>query len=226
MQLPLTLLVTRIRADHPDAPMPSDDPTLFAHLFRGRSYFHLYLQTIRPLVGSYADNSTSTRSPGRILMRRILIFPETCASTSKPPSISTLNIAFGRFWTTVPWTRMTSSSSVTRNWSRRMGSEDRRRMVPVTGQFYQINRFFCERHHFNPVPGDGDGVLEMGRKRPVERPDSPSVGVHGGLPAPEVEHRFDADCHPGFQLHAPTGLAHVGDLRFFVHVTTDAVADI
>src|ERR671914_121079 len=38
--LPLTLLVTRVRADHQHAPVPADDLALLAHRLDRRSYLH------------------------------------------------------------------------------------------------------------------------------------------------------------------------------------------
>lgn len=52
--------------------------------------------TMRPLFRSYGDISTVTRSPGRMRMKFIRIFPETWARTLWPFSNSTRNMAFGR----------------------------------------------------------------------------------------------------------------------------------
>src|SRR2546426_211687 len=75
--LPLSLLVRGVLgADHHDPPVPADDLALVTHLLHRRSNLHLrrtprpyrYRYTIRPLVRSYGDSSTRTRSPGRIRM--------------------------------------------------------------------------------------------------------------------------------------------------------------
>src|ERR1035437_8062896 len=59
----------------------------------GAGYFSRYV--IRPRVRSYGDNSTRTRSPGRIRMKFIRSFPLIWARTRWPFSSSTANIVFG-----------------------------------------------------------------------------------------------------------------------------------
>lgn len=55
-------------------------------------YFALHV--ILPLVRSYGESSTVTLSPGKILMKFILNFPEICANILCPLSNSTSNIAY------------------------------------------------------------------------------------------------------------------------------------
>ena len=81
--LALRLLMLRVLANYHDFSVSLDDLALFADRFYGRSYLHLsasfaYLSrhVILPLDRSYGDNSTFTLSPGRILIKFILIFPE------------------------------------------------------------------------------------------------------------------------------------------------------
>lgn len=65
---------------------------------------YLYRQTIRPIVGSYAETSTSTESPGMIrIIRPLRIFPDARAVTSWPVSSFTRNVAFGNVSTTTPF---------------------------------------------------------------------------------------------------------------------------
>src|SRR5690606_540364 len=121
-QLTLSLLVLWIRTDHHNSAMSPDDPAFFTHLLDRRSHLHLknllhkgdvpcpYLRRriILPRVKSYGLSSTSTLSPGRILMKLILILPEICASTWCPPSTSTRNMALGSGSVTTPSTSMLS----------------------------------------------------------------------------------------------------------------------
>src|SRR4051794_31882364 len=51
---------------------------------------------MRPLVRSYGDSSTRTRSPGSTRMRKRRILPARCPSTSCPLSSFTRNIRLGR----------------------------------------------------------------------------------------------------------------------------------
>ena len=71
--------------------------------------YYFALQVILPLVRSYGDNSMVTLSPGSILIKFILSFPEIWAKTLWPFSISTWNIAFGNASITVHSTSITSS---------------------------------------------------------------------------------------------------------------------
>src|SRR5450759_1013542 len=72
----------------------------------GAGYFSRYV--IRPRVRSYGDNSTRTRSPGRIRMKFIRSFPLIWARTRWPFSSSTANIVFGSGSRTVPSTSIAS----------------------------------------------------------------------------------------------------------------------
>lgn len=75
---------------------------------KGEVADHLNRYVIRPRVRSYGDNSTSTRSPGRILMKFIRIFPDARANTSWPFGSSTLNVVFGKASLTRPSTSIAS----------------------------------------------------------------------------------------------------------------------
>ena len=71
-------------------------------------YLNLYV--IRPLDRSYGESSTNTRSPGKIRMKCIRIFPDTYARTLCPFASSTENDALGNDSLIVPSTSMTSFS--------------------------------------------------------------------------------------------------------------------
>src|SRR6202162_5823007 len=64
---------------------------------------------MRPRFRSYGESSTATLSPGRMRMKFLRIFPETCASTWCLFSSSTLNMALGSGSTTVAITSIASS---------------------------------------------------------------------------------------------------------------------
>src|SRR5512135_67636 len=88
---------------------------------------HLYRYVIRPRVKSYGDSSTSTRSPVRIRMKFLRIFPDTWARTWCLFSSSTRNIAFGSDSSTTPVTSIVSSFATgspryegLRHWSRQI----------------------------------------------------------------------------------------------------------
>src|SRR3954463_227486 len=70
---------------------------------------------ILPLVRSYGLISTITLSPGRILMKFILIFPDTWVSTEWFWFFTRLtrNMAFGRDSFTIASTRIGSSFGIT-----------------------------------------------------------------------------------------------------------------
>jgi methionyl aminopeptidase len=58
-------------------------------------------------LSAHFEHSTVTRSPAKIRMKFIRIFPETCASSLCPLASSTLNMALGSVSTTVPSTSIT-----------------------------------------------------------------------------------------------------------------------
>src|SRR5678816_1837295 len=67
---------------------------------------------MRPRVRSYGESSTSTLSPGRMRMKFLRIFPDTCARTLCLLCSSTRNIAFGSGSTTVASTWIASSLDI------------------------------------------------------------------------------------------------------------------
>src|SRR5580704_658469 len=70
---------------------------------------HLYRYTILPRFRSYGESSTATLSPGKMRMKFLRIFPETCASTWCLFSSSTRNMALGRGSRTTAITSIASS---------------------------------------------------------------------------------------------------------------------
>src|SRR5664279_6608699 len=114
----LPLLVLWIGADDHHGPVAADHLAVVATgLHRGSDfqrtsfalgagYFSRYV--IRPRVRSYGDNSTRTRSPGRIRMKFSRSFPLIWARTRWPFSSSTANIVFGSGSRTVPSTSIAS----------------------------------------------------------------------------------------------------------------------
>ena len=63
---------------------------------------------IRGLRKVYGDVEAVTLSPGRILMKFILSFPEICARIVCPFPMSTWNVVLGRDSTTTPSTSIMS----------------------------------------------------------------------------------------------------------------------
>src|SRR5436190_332062 len=117
--LPLPLLVLRIGADDHHGAVATDDFAVVAAGLDGGSDFQRILDlelglaylrryVIRPLVRSYGESSTRTRSPGRMRMKFIRSLPLICASTRWPFSSSTANIVLGSGSITVPSTSIAS----------------------------------------------------------------------------------------------------------------------
>src|SRR5262245_47968650 len=163
------------------------------------SYLNRYV--IRPRVRSYGDSSTLTLSPGRIRMKCMRIFPETCASTLCPLSSSTRNIAFGSGSTTVPSTSIASSLAIV--------------------DF----RLFRPRQDAGPAGRDRDGVFEMSRQAAVDRDGRPAVLEHPNLAGAHRDHGFDRQNHPRLEHDAAPRLAEVGNLRLLVQRPADPVPD-
>src|SRR4051812_11201326 len=73
-------------------------------------YFMRYV--MRPLVRSYGESSTRTRSPGSTRMRKRRILPARCPSTSCPLSSLTRNIRLGRASVISPSNSTFSSTAI------------------------------------------------------------------------------------------------------------------
>ncbi len=109
----LPLLMTGVLlTNYPHNAFPADNLAVLTTLFYGSLYFHLeipyylYRYVILPRVRSYGESSIFTLSPGKILIKCILILPETCARTICPFSSSTRNVAFGNVSLIIPSTAM------------------------------------------------------------------------------------------------------------------------
>jgi hypothetical protein len=74
----------RIGADDAHHTLAVDHLALVAHLFDGRSHFHIFSnnRTILPRPGSCGDNSTWTRSPGLTLTKFVFAAPAAWARTT------------------------------------------------------------------------------------------------------------------------------------------------
>src|SRR6267142_4780748 len=169
-----------------------------------RSYLNRYV--IRPRVRSYGDNSTFTRSPGRMRMKFMRILPLTCASTRWPLSSSTRNIAFGSGSTTVPSTSIASSLG-----------------MRLSGHLDGATR--PARQDFGLRLRDGDRVLEVGGQAAVPRHRRPAIVEHLHFPAPHRHHRLDRQHHARPQLRPAPRVAEVRHLGTLVQRAADSVAD-
>ena len=69
-------------------------------------------------------------------------------------------------------------------------------------------------------------VLPMSGKTPVFGTNGPPIRIDFGVTSPDVEHRFDAERHSGFELQSLPRCPVVGDLGLFVHLTSDSVPDV
>ena len=122
-KLSLSLFVLRIFANYGNSAFSFNTFAFVANFLYWWSYFHfvflyisLYvrfssyfsLKVILPLVRSYGVISTFTLSPGNILIKFFLIFPEICANISWSFSSFTLNIALGIDSIIVPSNSITS----------------------------------------------------------------------------------------------------------------------
>src|SRR4029078_8955774 len=74
------------------------------------------------------------------------------------------------------------------------------------------------RQDLGTIVGHGNGVLEMGGQRAVDRRDRPAVRAHRDLAAAEREHRLDREADAGGQLHAPDAGPVVWDMRLLLHL--------
>ncbi len=70
---------------------------------------------------------------------------------------------------------------------------------------------------------NGDGVLEMSSRATVLRDDAPMVGKHIKLTCTKGYHRLDGNAKAVLKLLTGSSLAVIRHLRFFMHLTTNAV---
>src|ERR1700685_36308 len=116
--LSLPLLMLRIVSDDPYHAFSVDHFALVAHLFDGRSHFHIFSSnlTILPRPGSCGDNSTCTRSPGLTLKKFVFAAPAACARTTASFSSFTFTTALGSNSTTTASTELTAALKPTARW--------------------------------------------------------------------------------------------------------------
>jgi len=67
-------------------------------------------------------------------------------------------------------------------------------------------------------------VFKVSRGQAVGSDDSPFVLQHTDFGLTQVDHRFDGEGHARSEHRAGATFAEIGDLRFFVEMTTDAVS--
>src|SRR5271170_6906092 len=129
--LSLPLFMLRIGADDPHHTFAVDHFALVAHLFDGRSYFHVFApadksvcathlfinRTILPRPGSCGDNSTCTLSPGRTLTKFVFAAPAACARTTASFSSFTFTTARGSSSTTTASTDVMAASKPRDRWT-------------------------------------------------------------------------------------------------------------
>src|SRR5258706_5553356 len=146
---------------------------------------------MRPGVRSGGESSTATLSPGRIRMKFLRIFPETCASTWCLLSSSTLNMALGNGSRTVAMTSIASSLL----------------MYPF--------RMLLRQNH-GPVFGDRDTVFEIRAVTAVGRNRRPLVFQNSRTRAAGVHHRLNREDHALPQPGALTLRSKIRNLRLFM----------
>src|SRR3989338_3620448 len=151
---------------------------------------------ILPRVRSYGDSSSMTLSPGRMRIKFILIFPETCAKTLCWFVSSTRNIAFGSDSVTVPSTWTASSFGIL---------------------FGDYLRFILPHK---------DGLLKMPGPFPILCHDRPTVLQHLYLVPPCVQHWLNRQGHAFDKLEALVRLSEIRHLRFFMKAPANAVSDM
>src|SRR3954466_14014816 len=99
----------------------------------------------------------------------------------------------------------------------------------IPGQVRGLVRRWSNRQKDGAAVGDGDRMFEVGAWLRVERGLRPMVTMHFHALRAHVHHWFYGDDEPGFDAEvaaAAEGAAEeIGDLRLFVHLAADAVAD-
>src|SRR5580704_14898733 len=192
-----------------------------------------YLQryTIRPRVRSYGESSTATRSPDKIRIKFLRIFPEICASTWCLFSSSTRNIAFGSGSITVAITSMASSFPLSPGFFFSFsGLGLMRSCVPLqpTSASCRLpdrtRRFFRPRQNPRSIFRHRHRVLEVRRIAAVRRHRGPLVVQNPHARAARVHHRLDGQHHALLQLRTLPRVTVIRQLRVLVHLRADSVA--
>src|SRR5580704_5181292 len=186
---------------------------------------------MRPRVRSYGESSTATRSPGRMRMKFLRIFPEMWASTWCLFSSSTRNIAFGSGSTTVAITSMASSFPLPSVDFFFSGSGLR-----IMSSYFKLEEisfplptrptsFPRPRKNPRPLGRDRDSVLEMRRITAIRGDCRPVVFQDSHARPARVHHRFDGKHHSFLKPRPLAGRAIIRELRILVHLGSDAVTN-
>src|SRR6266436_2360460 len=180
---------------------------------------YLYLYVIRPRFKSYGDNSTKTRSPGRIRIKCLRILPEMCASTwCWLSSSSTRNIAFGSVSRTLAMTSIASSFAIQTQeryflgWQTAHGSMaflQSPNRAKFSGDPHQLSaRGTCSHksQYLRPLLRDCDRVLGVRAGLTINCHQRPTVLQGLCLQHAQVNHGFDRENITVLNLRAFTRL--------------------
>src|SRR6188474_2506108 len=90
-----------------------------------------------------------------------------------------------------------------------------------------IRSFLCShpREHFATIGRDRNRVLEMRRQAAIRRYRRPAVFQYSDARIADVHHRLDCQHHTLGEPRAAAWLSVVRNLRLFVQLRTDAMAD-
>src|SRR5574341_387395 len=173
-------------------------------------------------------------------MKCLRILPEMCASTwCWLSSSSTRNIALGRVSRTLAMTSIASSFAIQpqgaihlywqtsdssmplKQLPSRSPTSSGSRNLRVRGRF-----FFNQRKNFRTCFSDGDRVLDVRARLPIDGHDRPAIRQSFRVVRPEINHRFDRKYVAPPDLRTLPGFAVIRNLRVLVHATADAMADI
>src|ERR1700683_2590747 len=171
---------------------------------------------MRPRVRSYGESSTATLSPGRMRMKFLRIFPETCASTRCLFSSSTRNMALGSGSTTTAITSIASSllidslKTALSLWLLAFSEK------PRTVLLRQNHRTLSRHRHT---------VLEMSAATAVRGNRCPFIAQHSRLGLAVIHHGLNRDHHSLAQFGAVPPSPEVRHLRLFVQPRPDPVAN-
>src|SRR5580704_2928566 len=192
-----------------------------------------YLQryTIRPRVRSYGESSTATRSPDKIRIKFLRIFPEIWASTWCLFSSSTRNIAFGSGSITVAITSMASSFPLSPGFLFSFSGLGLMRscvLLRPTSASCRLpdrpRRFFRPSQNPRSILRHRYGVLEVSCIAAVRRHRGPLIIQHAYARTARVDHRLDRQHHALLQLGALTRRTVIRQLRVFMHLGANSVA--
>src|SRR5712671_5994296 len=180
---------------------------------------------MRPRVKSYGESSTATLSPGRMRMKFLRIFPETCASTWCLFSSSTLNMALGSGSTTVAITSIASSllidslKSASSFWLLAKSCGFRFKLAARSQGLAALLR-----QNHRTIFRDRHTMLKVRAVAAVGRYGGPLVVEHPGPRTSRVHHGLDRQHHTLSQARSVTARTVVRHLRLFVQAGSDAVS--